>query len=239
MLLVLVIPAACVVLSVVGPSQGDRFLVTLDTVAVPPGWEAVHTEVIDGGFIVQPRATRYFFVDGVRDPVDDGRGPRVSEDTLAAAKRMATAAGFTPRPFLLSRIECPRAEGQPSTCPPTIPDECESNYEGGPPHHCIAQAVRGLDSGAEQVERLWINLYPPGYSFSVGQGEDRRQLSDPSRAVVVVTVDFGFRGEFISPSAVPSASYAGLHIESVSKDARPRAHSDACRLHDRPAIARI
>ena len=132
-------------------------------------------------------------------------GPRVSEDTLAAAKRIATAAGFTIRPVQRSRIECPRAEGQPSTCPPRIADECDSNYEGGPATNCTVQAVRGLDSGADQVERLWINLYPPGYSFSAGQGEDRRHLSDPFRAVVVVTVNFGFRTEFIEPSVVPSA----------------------------------
>lgn len=206
LLLVLLIPVACVASLVVLPSQGDRFLATLDTLSVPPDWEAVHTEVIDGGFIVRPRATRYFFVDVAPNGVQDGRGPRVSEDTLAAAKSIATAAGFTIQPFRLSRIECRLPEGQSSTCPPRIPDECQPNYEGGPPTHCTVQAVRGLDTGAEQVERLWMNLYPPGYSFSVGQGEDRRQVSDPSRAVVVVTVNFAFRTEFIAPSAVPSAS---------------------------------
>lgn len=207
LLLLLLIPVACVASLVVLPSQGDRFLVTLDTVPVPPGWEAVHTEVIDGGFMVRPRATRYFFVDGVADGVQDAVSRHiVSEDTLAAAKSIATAAGFTIRPLRLSRIECRLPEGQPSTCPPRIADECESNYEGGPPTHCIVQAVRGLDPGAEQVERLWMNLYPPGYSFSVGQGEDRRHVSDPSRAVVVVTVNFASRTEFIVPSAVPSAS---------------------------------
>jgi hypothetical protein len=201
LLIALLIPGACVAWLVLQPSQGDRFLATLDTLPVPPGWEPVHTEVIDGGFIVQPRATRYFFVDVAPD-----RGPRVSEDTLAVAKSIATAAGFTIHPLLLSRVECPRPESHPSPCPPWFADECDSNYEGGPPTHCTVQAVRGLDSGAEQVERLWMNLYPPGHSFSVGQGEDRRQVSDPSRALVLITANFDFHTNFIAPSVLPSAA---------------------------------
>ncbi len=54
---------------------------------------------------------------------------------------------------------------------------------------CHVEAIRGLDAGGERVERLWINLGSAGDSFTVWTGDERRQVSDPERALVRITTD--------------------------------------------------
>ena len=61
---------------------GDRFVSTLEALDVPPTWEAIHTEVVDGGFMTHARATRYFLVDAA-----------LPDDVVPTAKSIATAAG--------------------------------------------------------------------------------------------------------------------------------------------------
>lgn len=182
--LIVLLPAAFVTL-VVWPRPGDQFIPTLDGLAVPASWQTVDTEVVDGGFIIQERATRYYFVDA--DPVE----------TLPLAKQVAEAAGFVVRPRVLSLNGCedsfpPAAMDGP--CGPVIADDCQSN--GGLPIDCVVEALRWDEEG-ERVEHLWINLQPRGTGFDVGQGDNRRHVSDPDLASVWITVDRVSRDAFL------------------------------------------
>jgi hypothetical protein len=91
-----------------------------------------------------------------------------------------------------------------SPCGPVVADECRSN--GGLASECNVRAVRGLESGDEFVEALSINLARRGSSFTVGRGDDRRQVTDPSRALVVITADRKSREAFRLSSAFLGAS---------------------------------
>ena len=175
LLLVLVlVPATCAL----RPSDGDRLLPKLDALAVPASWEPVDTEVIDGNFLVQARATRHYFVDA--DPLDG----------YPVAKEIAEAAGFIVRPRVLSLNGCqdsfpPAAMDGP--CGPVVADDCPS-YNGGLPDHCLIEALRWQDEG-QRVQRLWIVLDQRGVGITLGSGDDRRYVNDPDRALFTITVD--------------------------------------------------
>jgi hypothetical protein len=159
------------------PHAGEQFIPTLDALDVPASWKAVDTEVVDGGFLIQERATRYYFVDA--DPVE----------TLPLAKEVAEKAGFVVRPRVLSINGCEDGfppEAMDGPCGPVIADDCRSN--GGLPIDCVVEALR-WDGESVRVERLWINLQPRGTGFDVGQGENRRYISDPDLASVWITVN--------------------------------------------------
>lgn len=138
--------------------DGDWFLPTLDALPVPEDWEAVHTEVVAGGFMTSARATRYYFADLL--PVEG----------VSDVKELVRAAGF---------IDHPR---------PTVEENCRSN-NGGLPTDCIVKAIRDVPSDDGRVEQLWINLDPPGSSFTTGSGDERMYVSDPDRALTRITVN--------------------------------------------------
>lgn len=185
----LVLAAAAMVLMVVLAPQGERFVPTLDSIPVPDGWEAVHTETVDGGFMSKARATRYYFADV--DPVDG----------VAVAEGVARAGGFTIHPFWMRSCDDIAPGSEP--CPPPIDDACPT-HNGGLPTECFVQAVRDLETGDEYVEQLWINLGRRGSSFTIGTGDDRATVTDPDRALIRITVDAERRDYFMPASGSPS-----------------------------------
>jgi hypothetical protein len=85
--------------------QGDRYVPTLDELAIPADWEVVHTEVMDGGFMTQARATRYYFAD--LEPVDG----------VSIAKEIARAGGFSDPPRPVVEENCRSTNGGlPTDC---------------------------------------------------------------------------------------------------------------------------
>jgi hypothetical protein len=190
--LVLLLPVAFVTL-VFWPRDGNRFVPTLDALAVPSTWKAVHTEVVDGGPIVRERATRYYFVDS--DPVDN----------VQLAKQVAEAAGFVVAPQVLSLNGCEDgypAEAMDSPCGPVVVDDCPS--EGGWVQECLVGALRWFDEG-ERVEQLWIDLQRRGSGFDIGRGDEGRYISDPDLALVRITVDLMNRDDYLRLPTWPPA----------------------------------
>ena len=105
----------------------------------------MHTETVDGGFMSKARATRYYFADV--EPVD----------AVAIAKDVAEEGGFQIHPFWMESCDGDPTDDGP--CPEPIDEGCPS-HNGGLPTDCFVQAVRGLDTGAEFVEHLWISPWP-------------------------------------------------------------------------------
>lgn len=180
--LVVMVPLTCTLL----PSDGDRLLPSLDALAVPASWEPIHTEVVDGGFIIKARATRNYFVT---------TGPT---DSYRIARDIAESAGFIVRPRVLSLDGCrdsfpPAAMDGP--CGPVIADDCPS-YNGGLPDQCFVEALRWHDEG-ERVLRLWMVLDRHGVGLTIGDGGDRRYVHDPDRALVSITVDVARRDAYL------------------------------------------
>lgn len=183
--LFVLVPSACVSI-VLWTSDGDRFIPTLDALVVPSSWEVMQTEVIDGGFLIQERATRKYFVDA--GPVDG----------YPVAIQIAEAAGFFVRPRVLSLNGCQDSfppDAMDGPCGPVVADDCPS-YNGGLPDHCAIEALRWDDDG-ERVPRLWIYLGQRGTGFTIGEGDDRRYVTDPERALFTITVDTARRDAYV------------------------------------------
>lgn len=170
------------------------FVETLDSLAVPANWEAVHTEAVDGDFLIQARATRYYFVDAD------------AADLVSIAKDVARSIGFAIPTRYSSSDWCDRNlsdEAVPQCPRKEIPD-CKSN--GGLPFDCVVFAARGLESGQKRVESLSISMGRRGESFSVGTGSDRRSFKAPDRTLVTISASLEWRTWYLPASSPPATN---------------------------------
>ena len=171
--------AAFLLFIVVTRVPAERFVPILDGLDVPAGWEAVHTETVDGGFLIRARATRYYFADVAR-----------REDAVEAAKAVVTAAGFEFQPQQIGSDKC--LDPDPTTpCTHRPLEDCPPRSDT-----CVVEAIRSLTSDDERVDHLWIVIDDPGVSFEVRRGDDRRLVSDPDRVRVTITAHQSRREAF-------------------------------------------
>ena len=137
------------------------------------------------GFLSQTRATRSYLVDA--DP----------EDAAEVLKRAMRAAGFEIYTRVASSDWCdPQPFDSTSvTCATRVIEECRDNGSGGPVS-CWVEAFRRIDPDPEHLEHLYANLSPRGSTVDYGPTASPRYISDPNRAVVVITADMSYPRHF-------------------------------------------
>ena len=189
----LLIPAACTAWVVLSPEVPARYVATLDALPVPPTWEVVDSRT-QRDFIMRTRADRSYLVDA--DP----------EDAVKVLKDAIRAAGFE---LYTSVAEADWCDPQPLDsipvpCAAKVHEDCRANGTGGP-ISCFVRAFRRLATDAEHLERIYASISPRGSTVDYGPGASPRYLTDPDRALVVISADLSYPRYFwSSPTPGPT-----------------------------------
>jgi hypothetical protein len=189
----LVLASACSAWVFLSREDPARYVATLDALPVPSTWEVVRTDA-QRDLLFPPRADRYYFVDA--DPED---AVTVLKDALKVAgfeiyTHAASADWCDPHP--LDSIAVP--------CPTKVIEDCRANGPGGP-ISCYVEAFRRIDADPRHLEDLFASLSPRGSTIDYGPGASPRYVSDPNRAVLVVSASLSDPRHFWSSPTPPPA----------------------------------
>ena len=188
----LIVAASCVTLVSLLPADPAPYLATLDALPVPPSWQIVRTyaqrEIFMGS-----RADRYYFVDA--DPAD----------AVPSLKDAMRAAGFEIHVPVAPSDWC---DPQPLdsivvACAAKVIEPCSENGPGGP-ITCHVEGCRRIDADPQHLEDLFASLSPRGTVVDYGPGASPRYVSDPSRAVVVISASLTSPRHFWSSPTPPA-----------------------------------
>jgi hypothetical protein len=139
------------------------------------------------------RATRYYLV---------GADP---EDAVTALKDAMKAAGFEIYIRTASSDWCDPhpLDSIVVACPTRVIDDCRANGPGGP-ISCFVEAFRRVDGDPDHLEDLFAGLSPRGSVLDHGPDASPRYLSDPNRALVVITASLSYPRHFWSAPTPPA-----------------------------------
>jgi hypothetical protein len=182
----LLLPAGCTAWLFLSLGDPAPFVATLDALPVPQTWEVVRTYT-QRDFIMGTRADRYYFVDG--DP----------QDAVPTLKNAMKAAGFE---IYISVAASDWCDPHPLDsivvpCATKVIEDCRENGLGGP-ISCRVEAFRRIAADPQHLEDLYASLSPRGTTVDYGPGASPRYLSDPNRAVVVISASLSYPRHFWS-----------------------------------------